>query len=161
MSSEMSSKKTSWMAPDSILEPPGLDFAGSGPCFWPSWKSSGAVFSAKSWQESVSYQQVRFSWFRLKFMAFGVRFFEVVTSQTKCRVCQKSQERQVPKSGQIVAKMWAFISPCAFSTAVLQMQALKTWQSPTFLHTNGEAAVAPPWGSSIRRPPKVVQGVLD
>ena len=26
---------------------------------------------------------------------------------------------------------------------------------PTFLHTNGEAAVAPPWGSSIRRPPKV------
>ena len=86
---------------------------------------------------------------------FGVRFFEVVTSQSKCRVCQKSQERQVPKSGQIVAKMWAFISPCAFSTAVLQMQTLKAWQSPTFLHTNGEAAVAPPWGSSIRRPPKV------
>ena len=28
---------------------------------------------------------------------------------------------------------------------------------PTFLHTNGEAAVAPPWGSSIRRPPKVCQ----
>ena len=79
-------------------------------------------------------------------MAFGVRFFEVVTSQTKCRVRQKSQERQVPKSGQIVAKMWAFISPCAFSAAVLQMQALKAWQSPTFLHTNGEAAVAPPLG---------------
>ena len=45
--------------------------------------------------------------------------------------------------------MWAFISPCAFSAAVLQMQALKAWQSPTFLHTNGEAAVAPPWGSSM------------
>ena len=28
---------------------------------------------------------------------------------------------------------------------------------PTFLHTNGEAAVAPPGGSSIRRPPKVCQ----
>ena len=28
---------------------------------------------------------------------------------------------------------------------------------PTFLPTNGEAAVAPPGGSSIRRPPKVCQ----
>ena len=55
-------------APDSILEPPGLDFEGSGLRFWPILKSSGIDFSAKSWLESVSYQQVRISWFRLKFM---------------------------------------------------------------------------------------------
>ena len=29
---------------------------------------------AEGWQESVSYQQVRFSWFRLKFMAFWGSF---------------------------------------------------------------------------------------
>ena len=29
--------------------------------------------------------------------------------------------------------MWAFISPCAFSTAVLHMQALKARQSPKIL----------------------------
>ena len=34
------------------------------------------------------------------------------------------------------------------------MQTLKAWQSPTFLHTNGEAAVAPPGGSSMELPPK-------
>ena len=59
---------SSWSAPDSILEPPGLDFGGSGPRFWPILKSSGIDFSAEGWQESVSYQQVRISWFRLKFM---------------------------------------------------------------------------------------------
>ena len=51
------------------MEPPGLDFGGSGPRFWPILKSSGIDFSAEGWQESVSYQQVRFSWFRPKFMA--------------------------------------------------------------------------------------------
>ena len=77
---------------------------------------------------------------------FGARFFEVVTSQTKCRVCQKSHERQVPKSGQIVAKMWAFISPCAFSNAVLQMHALNAWQSPKVLNANWERRRWPPLG---------------
>ena len=61
-------KMVSWSAPDSILEPPGLDFGGSGPRFWPILKNSGIDFSAKSWLESVSYQQVRISWFRPKFM---------------------------------------------------------------------------------------------
>ena len=79
-------------------------------------------------------------------MAFGVRFFEVVTAQTKCRVCQKSHERQGPKSGQIVAKMWAFISPCAFSNAVLQMQALNAWQSPKILAHKWGGGGGPPWG---------------
>ena len=65
----------SWRAPGSILEAPRLDFGASGPCFWPSWKSSGADFSAEGWQESVSYQQVRISWFRPKFMAFWGSFF--------------------------------------------------------------------------------------
>ena len=50
--------------------------------------------------------------------------------------------------------MWAFISPWAFGDAVLQMHALNEWQSPKFLHTNGEAAVAPPRGSSIELRPK-------
>ena len=61
-------KIASWSAPDSILEPPGLDFGGSGLRFWPILKNSGIDFSAKSWLESVSYQQVRITWFRLKFM---------------------------------------------------------------------------------------------
>ena len=60
----MASRRT----PDSILEPPGLDFEGSGPRFWPILKNSGTNFSAKSWLESFSYQQVRISWFRLKLM---------------------------------------------------------------------------------------------
>ena len=50
------------------------------------------------------------------------------------------------KSKQIVAKMWAFISPCAFSTAVLHMQALKAWQSPKILaHKWGDGG-GPPLG---------------
>ena len=63
----------SWRAPGSILEVPGLDFGASGPRFWPLSKSSGIDFSAEGWQESVSYQQVRFSWFR----RFGVRFLKL------------------------------------------------------------------------------------
>ena len=92
---------------------------------------------------------------------FGVRFFEVVTSQTKCRVCQKSQERQVPKSGQIVAKMWAFISPCAFSNAVLQMQAFNAWQSPNILAHKWGGGGGPPLGEFNPPPTEGVQGVLD
>ena len=80
---------------------------------------------------------------------FGLRFFEMVISQAKCRVCQKSQERQVPKSGQIVAKMWALISPCAFSNALLQMQALNSWQSPDVLAHKWGGGGGPPWGSSM------------
>ena len=64
----MSQKKASWRPPDSILEAPGLDLGGSGPPFWPILTSSGIDFSAEGWQESVSYQQVRISWFRPKFM---------------------------------------------------------------------------------------------
>ena len=51
-----------------------------------------------------------------------------------------------PKSGQIVAKMWAFISPCAFSTAVLHMQALKAWQSPKILAHKWGGGGGPPLG---------------
>ena len=52
--------------------------------------------------------------------------------------------------------MWAFISLCGPSA----MQSCRCKPSmhgnpSTFLHTYGEAAVAPPGGSSIRRPPKV------
>ena len=50
------------------------------------------------------------------------------------------------KSGQIVAKMWAFISPCAFSIAVLHMQALKAWQSPKILAHKGGGGGGPPLG---------------
>ena len=58
----------SWKPPGSILDAPGFDFGGSGPRFWPILKNSGIDFSATSWLESVSYQQVRISWFRPKFM---------------------------------------------------------------------------------------------
>ena len=58
-----------------VLERSGLDFGASGPRFWRLWASILADFkefwdrfSAKIWLESVSYQQVRISWFRLKFM---------------------------------------------------------------------------------------------
>ena len=51
-----------------------------------------------------------------------------------------------PKSGQIVAKMWAFISPCAFSTAVLHMQAFKAWQSPKILAHKWGGGGGPPLG---------------
>ena len=50
------------------------------------------------------------------------------------------------KSGQIVTKMWAFISPCAFSTAVLHMQALKAWQSPKILAHKWGGDGGPPQG---------------
>ena len=50
------------------------------------------------------------------------------------------------KSGQIVTKMWAFISPCAFSTAVLHMQALKAWQSPKILVHKWGGGGGPPLG---------------
>ena len=51
-----------------------------------------------------------------------------------------------PKSGQIVAKMWTFVSPCAFSTAVLHMQALKAWQSPKILAHKWGGGGGPPLG---------------
>ena len=70
----MSWKIASRSPPDSILEPPNLDFGGSGLRFWPILQSSGIDFSAKSRLESVSYQQVRFSWFRPKFVAFWGSF---------------------------------------------------------------------------------------
>ena len=63
----------------------------------------------------------------------------------------------IAKSGQIVAKMWVFISPCAFSNAALQMQAFNAWQSPNILAHKWGGGGGPPWGSSIRRPPKVCQ----
>ena len=50
------------------------------------------------------------------------------------------------KSGQIVTKMWTFISPCAFSTAVLHMQALKAWQSPKILAHKWGGGGGPPLG---------------
>ena len=52
----------------------------------------------------------------------------------------------IAKSGQIVAKMWAFISPCAFSNAVLQMQAFNAWQSPNILAHKWGGGGGPPWG---------------
>ena len=52
----------------------------------------------------------------------------------------------IAKSGQIVAKMWAFISPCAFSDAVLQRQALNAWQSPNILAHKWGGGGGPPWG---------------
>ena len=55
-----------------VLERSGLDFGASGPRFWKLWASILAdlaeLWQPKSWLESVSYQQVRISWFRLKFM---------------------------------------------------------------------------------------------
>ena len=59
-----------------------------------------------------------------------------------------------PKSGQIVAKMWTFISPCAFSTAVLHMQAFKAWQSPKILAHKWGGGGGPPWGSSMESRPR-------
>ena len=52
----------------------------------------------------------------------------------------------IAKSGQIVAKMWAFISPCAFSNAVLQMQAINAWQSPNILAHKWGGGGGPPLG---------------
>ena len=66
-----------------------------------------------------------------------------------------------PKSGQIVAKMWAFISPCAFSTAVLRMQAFKAWQSPKILAHKWGGGGGPPLGEFNPPPTEGVQGVLD
>ena len=54
----------SWRAPGSILEAPGLDFGGF-------WERLFEVFDR-----------------------FGLRFFVVVASRTKCRECQASQERR-------------------------------------------------------------------
>ena len=65
------------------------------------------------------------------------------------------------KSGQIVAKMWAFISPCAFSTAVLHMQALKAWQSPKILAHKWGGGGGPPLGEFNPPPTEGVQCVLD
>ena len=42
--------------------------------------------------------------------------------------------------------MWAFISPCAFSNAVLQMQAFNAWQSPNILAHKWGGGGGPPWG---------------
>ena len=42
--------------------------------------------------------------------------------------------------------MWAFISPCAFSNAVLQMQAFNAWQSPNILAHKWGGGGGPPLG---------------
>ena len=42
--------------------------------------------------------------------------------------------------------MWAFISPCAFSNAALQMQAFNAWQSPNILAHKWGGGGGPPWG---------------
>ena len=42
--------------------------------------------------------------------------------------------------------MWAFISPWAFGDAVLQMHALKAWQSPNVLAHKWGGGGGPPWG---------------
>jgi hypothetical protein len=67
----------------------------------------------------------------------------------------------IAKSGQIVAKMWAFISPCAFSNAALQMQAFNAWQSPNILAHKWGGGGGPPWGEFNPPPTEGVQGVLD
>ena len=67
----------------------------------------------------------------------------------------------IAKSGQIVAKMWAFISPCAFSNAVLQMQAFNAWQSPNILAHKWGGGGGPPLGEFNPPPTEGVQGVLD
>ena len=67
----------------------------------------------------------------------------------------------IAKSGQIVAKMWAFISPCAFSNAVLQMQAFNAWQSPNILAHKWGGGGGPPLGEFNPPATEGVQGVLD
>ena len=50
--------------------------------------------------------------------------------------------------------MWAFISPCAFSNAVLQMQAFNAWQSPNILAHKWGGGGGPPLGEFNGMPPK-------
>ena len=61
--------------------------------------------------------------------------------------------------------MWAFISPCAFSDAVLQMHALNAWQSPNILAHKWGGGGGPPlgefngigleiWSGDVWGPPK-------
>ena len=57
--------------------------------------------------------------------------------------------------------MWAFISPCAFSNAVLQMQAFNAWQSPNILAHKWGGGGGPPWGEFNPPPTEGVQGVLN
>ena len=42
--------------------------------------------------------------------------------------------------------MWAFISSCAFSDAVLQMHAFNAWQSPNVPAHKWGGGGGPPWG---------------
>ena len=57
--------------------------------------------------------------------------------------------------------MWAFISPCAFSNAVLQMQAFNAWQSPNILAHKWGGGGGPPMGEFNPPPTEGVQGVLN
>ena len=89
------------MALGSILEAPGLDFKG----FWDRFFENVRRFLGSFGKKVFLTSRFGLVGSVLNSWRFGVRFFEVVISQTKSRVCQKSQERQVPKSGQIVAKI--------------------------------------------------------
>ena len=85
----------------------------------------------------------------LDFKGFWDRFFENVRrflGSFGKKVFLTSVFKFIAKSGQIVAKMWAFISPCAFSNAVLQMQAFNAWQSPNILAHKWGGGGGPPLG---------------
>ena len=103
-------KMSSWKASGSILEAQGLILEPLAFDSDPFWKGLGSIFRQKVGKKVFLTSRFGLVGSVLNSWRFGVRFCDVVTSQTKCRVCQKSQERQVPKSGQIVAKMWALIS---------------------------------------------------
>ena len=102
-----------------VLEASGLDFGASRPRFW-------------SLQASIS-------------KGLGTDFskmFDVFWAP----LVSYQRFKFIAKSGQIVAKMWAFISPCAFSNAALQMQAFNAWQSPNILAYKWGGGGGPPWG---------------
>ena len=57
--------------------------------------------------------------------------------------------------------MWAFISPCAFSNAALQMQAFNAWQSPNILAHKWGGSGGPPLGEFNPPPTEGVRSVRD
>ena len=116
------------------LERSGLDFGGPGRRFWRLQASISKGFGTDFSKMFDVFWAPLVSYQRFKFIA---------------------------KSGQIVAKMWTFISPCAFSNAALQMQAFNAWQSPNILAHKWGGGGGPPLGEFNPPPTEGVQGVLD